>query len=137
MSAAVCACPRAERGAPRGQDAVLAPLLPAVLPWLATRRWFSHERGCVARVRAVTAADLPLAAAGDGARLLHLVIEVDHADGASHRYQLLVGARRRLPGPTGSVRTGLIEERSTASRQANPLSCGQLAVASESSRQIS
>lgn len=35
------------------------------------------------------------------------------------------------------LRTGLTEGRSTASRPANPQSCGQRAVASESSRQSS
>ena len=97
MTVAACVCAEAAGGTQAPQDALLAPLLPALLPWLSTRRWFSHERGCIEHVHAVTASRLRLTPATDSAQLLHLVVEVEHADGVANRYQLLVGVRQSMP----------------------------------------
>ncbi|GGR95410.1 MULTISPECIES: hypothetical protein [Streptomyces] len=70
------------------------PVLEALRPWLAGRRWFAHEDGCLrgVRTRAMTVLH-------EGPpTLLHLLVDVRHDKAAeARRYQLLLGIRPTLP----------------------------------------
>ncbi|MGE7436637.1 maltokinase N-terminal cap-like domain-containing protein [Kitasatospora sp. NPDC001175] len=83
-------------------DRLLGPLLPALRPWLVTRRWFSQESGCLQDIRPVSTAVLP----GGGAVLLHAVVVVRHTSSAARRYQLLLGLRRELPARLAAAAIG-------------------------------
>ncbi|GJF35231.1 hypothetical protein KNE206_79310 [Kitasatospora sp. NE20-6] len=94
MTTAICeSCLDGGRsGALRG-DVLLRPMLTALLPWLVTRRWFTHESGCLEDLVPVTAS----VAEGDTAVLLHALLDARHSSGTTHRYQLLLGLRRTVP----------------------------------------
>ncbi|MGF1431490.1 maltokinase N-terminal cap-like domain-containing protein [Kitasatospora sp. LaBMicrA B282] len=76
-------------------DELLRPLLPALLPWLVTRRWFTHESGCLQDLRPIS--DSVLTSQDRSAVLVHALLDAQHTSGAARRYQLLLGLRRRLP----------------------------------------
>ncbi|MFG2825592.1 hypothetical protein ACGFX4_39960 [Kitasatospora sp. NPDC048365] len=96
---AVCdSCTKARYRPAQRADELLRPLLPAVVPWLAGRRWFAHERGCLQELRPVTSTVIPLDPSDpDAPVLVHAVMVARHSTSATHRYQLLLGVRRGLP----------------------------------------
>jgi maltokinase len=65
--------------------------------WLPAQRWFAGKNR---PVRAVRLADSVELVDGDP-QLLHAVVEVEHTDGSSDRYQLLLGVRSDLPDHLG------------------------------------
>lgn len=72
--------------------------------WLPAQRWFAGKNRPVHSTRLLTSTTV---ADGD-ARLLHAIIEVEHDDGGTDRYQVLLGLREDLPdnlahGSIGSV----------------------------------
>ncbi|CAM5615151.1 hypothetical protein SXANM310S_01997 [Streptomyces xanthochromogenes] len=72
---------------------VLAPLLPALEPWLVTRRWFAGGGGPLAELA-------PLAVTvvrEQSPALVHAVLRARHTGGAERLYQLLLGLRPDLP----------------------------------------
>ncbi|MEU5389399.1 maltokinase N-terminal cap-like domain-containing protein [Kitasatospora cineracea] len=95
MTTAVCeSCLATEPGPALRGDALLRPMLPALLPWLVTRRWFTHESGCLQDLVPVT--DTVLERPGGEAVLVHALLTAVHTSGAARRYQLLLGLRPRL-----------------------------------------
>lgn len=100
MPAILCAtCLNAEHGTESQADELLRPLLPDLLPWLVTRRWFTHEHGHLEQLAPVSASVLDGPRAGDphGPVLLHSVLDARHGSTGSRHYQLLVGLRPSLP----------------------------------------
>ncbi|MGW4384734.1 maltokinase N-terminal cap-like domain-containing protein [Kitasatospora sp. NPDC004531] len=97
MPTLACAsCLAAEPGPALRGDQLLRPLLPALRPWLVTRRWFTHESGCLQDLSPVT--DSVLETPGGDAVLVHALLTAVHTSGAAHRYQVLLGLRPR-PAP--------------------------------------
>ncbi|MFD7341584.1 hypothetical protein ACFV98_37255 [Streptomyces violascens] len=75
------------------EPGILAPLLPALEPWLATRRWFAGGGGPLAELT-------PLAVTvvrEQSPALVHAVLRARHAGGTERFYQLLLGLRPDLP----------------------------------------
>jgi maltokinase len=69
-------------------------LLHAVAPWLVTRRWFTHDIGCL---RELSPAGQDVLIDNGGVALVHCVLDAVHAGGPRRSYQLLLGLRRLLP----------------------------------------
>ncbi|MCX4748320.1 hypothetical protein OG455_22860 [Kitasatospora sp. NBC_01287] len=116
MSQSLCAtCLIAEHGPALQADELLRPLLPALLPWLVTRRWFTHEQGHLAGLTPVSASVLDPAGErgerGEGAVLLHSLLDARHGTGGGtrHHYQLLLGLRRSLPAELAAAEIGRAE----------------------------
>ncbi|PYC86946.1 hypothetical protein C7C46_05410 [Streptomyces tateyamensis] len=86
---------------------MLGPLLPVLMPWLVTRRWFTHERGHLERLRTVSLSVLE--EPGREAVLLHALLDARHEGSGTHHYQLLVGLRPRLPAALTGARIGQAE----------------------------
>ncbi|WP_329581080.1 phosphotransferase [Kitasatospora sp. NBC_01250] len=110
MSQALCAtCLSAEHGSGVQADELLGPLLPALLPWLVTRRWFTHEQGHLSALNPVSASVLGTSerAPGDGGGpvLLHSLLDARHGS-VAHHYQVLLGLRRSLPEELAAAEIG-------------------------------
>ncbi|MDH6138638.1 MULTISPECIES: maltokinase N-terminal cap-like domain-containing protein [Kitasatospora] len=108
MPATLCAtCLNAQHGDDLQADGLLRPLLPALLPWLVTRRWFTHEQGHLEELRPVSASVLDGEQGGDRTPvLLHSLLDARHGADVSHHYQLLVGLRPELPEGLGRAVIG-------------------------------
>ncbi|GAA5015841.1 maltokinase N-terminal cap-like domain-containing protein [Kitasatospora paranensis] len=105
-TAAICeSCLATERRSGLEGDELLRPMLPVLLPWLVTRRWFTHESGCLQDLRPITDA---VTAHPGGAVLVHALLAAQHTSGASRRYQLLLGVRRRLTAALSGAVIGRI-----------------------------
>ncbi|WP_063774843.1 maltokinase N-terminal cap-like domain-containing protein [Kitasatospora azatica] len=105
MPATLCAtCLSAEHGAELQADELLRPLLPALLPWLVTRRWFTHEQGHLEGLTPVSASVLDGGA--DAPVLLHSLLDARHGGSGAHHYQLLVGLRPTLPNSLAKAEIG-------------------------------
>ena len=100
--ALVCpSCATAGHETADGGADLLEALIPALKPWLVSRRWFLHETGCLENLKALQSTVLH---EDEHAALLHFLFAADHGGGASHRYQIILGLRRNWPAhlPGGS-----------------------------------
>ncbi|MGC0331373.1 maltokinase [Streptomyces sp. SAI-170] len=105
--AAAEACPTCldARTLARG-DELLGALLPVLLPWLTTRRWYAHAAGCLTRLTPVRSTVVH----EDGsAALLHTLLDAHHSSGARHRYQLVLGLRPAVPAALAPAVVGRAE----------------------------
>jgi maltokinase len=108
MPAILCAtCLDAEQVGGSPEQDLVGPLLPVLMPWLVTRRWFSHERGHLERLGAVGTSVLE--EPGREAVLLHALLDARYEGSGTHHYQLLVGLRRTLPESLAGARIGRVE----------------------------
>ncbi|MFC1401768.1 MULTISPECIES: maltokinase N-terminal cap-like domain-containing protein [Streptacidiphilus] len=95
MPVAVCeSCLAAEHGQALQASRILGPLLPALTPWLVTRRWFTQEGRCLDGLHPFNESVL---VDGDDAVLLHSLVAAQHSGTPDRVYQLLIGLRRTLP----------------------------------------
>ncbi|WP_028802116.1 maltokinase N-terminal cap-like domain-containing protein [Streptomyces sp. 142MFCol3.1] len=74
-------------------EPVLQPLLPALTPWLRTRRWFGAGGGALDSVRPVVVSVVH----DEAPVLVHAVLGVPRPDGAEQLYQLFLGLCPALP----------------------------------------
>ncbi|WP_405877951.1 hypothetical protein OG762_04365 [Streptomyces sp. NBC_01136] len=86
-------------------ERILGPLLPALGPWLARRRWFDGRDGAVSlTARAATVVqDRPPV-------LLHAVVAAHRSDGSFLPYQLLLGLRPKLPAALAHTAIATVPE---------------------------
>lgn len=98
MPVAICdCCLDAEHGTELRGSHLLGPLLPALTPWLLTRRWFNHDDRCLDGLRPLAERVL---VDGGGTVLLHCLLGSTGPGGPGgpdHVYQLVLGLRRSLP----------------------------------------
>ncbi|MEZ0096194.1 phosphotransferase [Streptacidiphilus sp. EB129] len=95
MPVALCeSCLTAQEAPALQADHLLRPLLPAVLPWLITRRWFTHDDGCLDELQPLGAAVL---VQNSSMVLVHSLLTAHRATAPTRTYQLLLGLRRSLP----------------------------------------
>jgi maltokinase len=99
-----CDCLTAGQDAHLQQDLVVNPLLPALMPWLVGRRWFTHEHGCMRSLHPVDTAVLQ----DEATLLVHLVAEARYETAPPRRYQILVGARPSLPANLAKAAFGRV-----------------------------
>lgn len=94
-AATVCpSCATAGHETAGDRDGLLGALLPALKPWLVSRRWFTHETGCLETLRTLQGSVLH---EDEHTALLHFLFAADHDGGASHSYQVMLGLRRTWP----------------------------------------
>ncbi|WP_438290320.1 maltokinase N-terminal cap-like domain-containing protein [Streptomyces sp. HUAS TT7] len=75
------------------EPGILAPLLPALEPWLVTRRWFAGGGGPLAELAPVAVTVVR----EQSPALVHAVLRARHAGRPEQLYQLLLGLRPDLP----------------------------------------
>ncbi|MEZ0095558.1 hypothetical protein [Streptacidiphilus sp. EB129] len=102
--APACACLTAGQAQAAQADQLLSPLLPALLPWLVTQRWFTHEHGCMSELAPVIGSVLQ--ADQDAPALVDLLVDARYPSAAPRRYQLLFGLRRSLPAELARAAIG-------------------------------
>ena len=94
-TALVCpSCASAEHETAADHGGLLDALMPALKPWLVSRRWFSHETGCL---ETLTALQSTVLHEDEHSALLHFLFAADHAGGDSRHYQVVLGLRRSWP----------------------------------------
>ena len=96
-----CASAGHETAADHG--GLLRALMPALKPWLVSRRWFSHETGCLETLTAVQSTVLH---EDEHSALLHFLFAADHVGGDSRHYQVVLGLRRSWPTSLPGVSFG-------------------------------